>query len=393
MDIVFKQTSPGDIKDNGYTIRDVFGEVESDASLEILDDRSDDENNEKDNEHEMADDESSDEKDDDHNYTPRTVKNSRLLRADVSDDEPLGEQARRNLRAKQLRERDFLEEVDEDVVSDNEELAQPMTVNNLLTSLSDEDETLYEDMYDDPYDTDVTVPKQEQCPTLHNPVRDPKAYHSYMLTHKLKSSPGSHFAVVDSGTPIHIVFDHLFVSNTKEDHTPVAVFSGNASRGTHMGDLNARVRTHKNEYINLIDVNSTLVVPDCVRRLYSVSQATHKGYRVILDSDTPGLWVCEHFIPFANDTDTNLWLLPVLPPTSKDNGIYTIPKQRRHTGVSISPYDVSRGSHPRSRGSTQTMDGTPSSWPSIPKATSLSGHRWPDETKSPKAHMSYMYRF
>jgi hypothetical protein len=88
--------------------------------------------------------------------------------------------------------------VDEDVVSDTEELAQPMTVNNLLTSLSDEDETLYEDMYDDPYDTDVTVPKQEQCPTLHNPVRDPKAYLSYMLTHKLKSSPGSHFAVVDT---------------------------------------------------------------------------------------------------------------------------------------------------------------------------------------------------
>jgi hypothetical protein len=70
---------------------------------------------------------------------------------------------------------------------------------------------------------------------------------------------------------------------------PVAGFSGNASRATHRGDLNARV--HRNEYINLVDVNSTLVVPDCVRRLYSVRQATHKGYRVILDSNTPDLWV------------------------------------------------------------------------------------------------------
>ena len=111
-----------------------------------------------------------------------------------------------------------------------------------------------------------------------------------MLTQKLQSSPGSHFAIVDSGTPIHIVFDHLFVCNTKEDHTPVAGFSGTASRATHRGDLNARVRTHHNEYITLVDVNSTLVVPDCVRRLYSVRQATHKGYRVILDSNKPGLW-------------------------------------------------------------------------------------------------------
>jgi hypothetical protein len=120
---------------------------------------------------------------------------------------------------------------------------------------------------------------------------DPRQYHSYMLTHKLQNQPGSHFeikndvdwGIVDSGTPIHIVFDHLFVSNTREDHTPVAGFSGNASRATHKGDMNTGVRTN-NEHINLIDVNSTLVVPDCVRRLYSVRQATHKGYRVLLDS-------------------------------------------------------------------------------------------------------------
>ncbi len=89
--------------------------------------------------------------------------------------------------------------------------------------------------------------------------------------------------------------------------------------------MNARVRTNNNEYINLIDVNSTLVVPDCIRRLYSVRQATHKEYKVLLDSYQPGLWVCDHFIPFVNDPETNLWLLPLFPPTSKDNGIDPIP--------------------------------------------------------------------
>ena len=160
-----------------------------------------------------------------------------------------------------------------------------------------------------------------QCPTKGKTSQ----YNCYMLTHRLQTTPGSHFAIVDSGTPIHIVFDHLFVSNTRDDHTPVTGFSGNASRATHRGDMTARVRTDNNTYINLVDVNSTLVVPDCVRRLYSVRQATHKGYKVLLDSHKPGLWVCEHFIPFVNDPDTNLWLLPLFPPTSKDNGIYPIP--------------------------------------------------------------------
>ena len=49
-----------------------------------------------------------------------------------------------------------------------------------------------------------------QCPTMGKTSQ----YNCYMLTHRLQTTPGSHFAIVDSGTPIHIVFDHLFVSNT-----------------------------------------------------------------------------------------------------------------------------------------------------------------------------------
>jgi hypothetical protein len=155
-----------------------------------------------------------------------------------------------------------------------------------------------------------------------------------MLTHKLQSSTGSHFMIVDSETPIHIVYDHLFVSNTREDYTPVAGFSGNASRATHRGDLNARVHTNNNEYINLVDTDSTLVIPDCVRRLYSVRQATHKGYKVQLDSTKPGIWISEHFIPFVNDPETNLWLLPLYPSTHKDNGLYPLPSLLRSSNSS-----------------------------------------------------------
>ena len=76
---------------------------------------------------------------------------------------------------------------------------------------------------------------------------DYKLYMSFMLAHELPSSPGSHFAIVDSGTPVHIVFDHLFVTNTREDHTAVSGFSGTTSRATHRGDLSFRAHSYDNE--------------------------------------------------------------------------------------------------------------------------------------------------
>ena len=155
-------------------------------------------------------------------------------------------------------------------------------------------------------------------------------YVSFMLAHELPSSPGSHFAIVDSGTPVHIVFDHLFVVNPREDHTAVSGFSGTSSRATHRGDLSFRAfslnhETNRHQYINMIQPNSTLVVPDCVRRLYSVRQATHAGYRVHLETRKPGLIVCLNYIPFVTDPETNLWLLPLFPPSTSDNGLYPLP--------------------------------------------------------------------
>ena len=151
-----------------------------------------------------------------------------------------------------------------------------------------------------------------------------------MLSSEIPTLPGSHFAVVDSGTPVHIVYDHLFVTNIREDYTPVSGFSGNYSRATHRGDLSFRALSYNYEsntsqYTSLLEPNTTLVVPDCVRRLYSVRQATHAGYRVHLESTKPGLMVCLQYIPFVTDPDTNLWLLPMFPPSSRDNGIYPLP--------------------------------------------------------------------
>jgi hypothetical protein len=61
-------------------------------------------------------------------------------------------------------------------------------------------------------------------------------------------------------------------------------------------------------------------------RLWALRLITYLGrstlHRVLLDSNKPGLWICEHFFPFINDPETNLWLLPLFPPTSIDNGIY-----------------------------------------------------------------------
>jgi len=53
-----------------------------------------------------------------------------------------------------------------------------------------------------------------------------------VLHANMQQSPGSHFAVVDSGTSMHILQYRLFTSNLSEDHTAVSRFSGNTSRTT-----------------------------------------------------------------------------------------------------------------------------------------------------------------
>ena len=85
--------------------------------------------------------------------------------------------------------------------------------------------------------------------------------HSYV-----QQSPGSHFAVVDSGTSMHILQHRLFTGNLSEDHTAVSGFSGNTSRATHRGDFNCVVRAQRGRLIHLVDPSAALVIPDSHRK-------------------------------------------------------------------------------------------------------------------------------
>ena len=50
-----------------------------------------------------------------------------------------------------------------------------------------------------------------------------KTHTCLMVLHtNVQQSPGSHFAVVDSGTSMHILQYRLFTSNLSEDHTAVS---------------------------------------------------------------------------------------------------------------------------------------------------------------------------
>ena len=68
-----------------------------------------------------------------------------------------------------------------------------------------------------------------------------------------QQSPGPHFAVVDSGTSMHILQHCLFTSNLSEDNTAVSGFSGNTSRATHGCDFNCVVREQNGGFIYLAD--------------------------------------------------------------------------------------------------------------------------------------------
>jgi len=69
----------------------------------------------------------------------------------------------------------------------------------------------------------------------------------------LSQSPGSYFAMVDSGTSMHILQYRLFTSNLFEDHTAVSGFSDNTSQATHRGEFNCVVRAQNGRLFHLVD--------------------------------------------------------------------------------------------------------------------------------------------
>jgi len=157
-----------------------------------------------------------------------------------------------------------------------------------------------------------------------------------MVLHtNVQQSPSSHFAVVDSGTSMHILQYRLFTSNLSEDHTAVSGFSGNTSRSTHRGNFNCVVRAQNGRFIHLVDPSAALVIPDSHRNLYSVRHAHLAGHTVILGAQA-GLLTYgdpELFIPFIEDESTGLWLLPLLPPPQAHNRVYAIYNLNHHQGT------------------------------------------------------------
>jgi len=136
-----------------------------------------------------------------------------------------------------------------------------------------------------------------------------------MVLHShVQQSPGSHFAVEDSGTSMHILQYRLFTSNLSEDHTAVSGFSGNTSRATHRGDFNCVVRAQNGRLIHLVDPSAALVIPDSHRNLYSVRHAQISGHTVILGAQAGLLPYGDPdlFVPFLEDKSTGRLLLPPL---------------------------------------------------------------------------------
>lgn len=137
----------------------------------------------------------------------------------------------------------------------------------------------------------------------------------------------SHKAVVDSGTPLHIFHESLFLSTAREDHTPVSGFQGSTSRATHRGDLTCRLQTDTGTLIHHTEPDSVILVPDTVRNLFSVRRALASGHSIIMEEQRAGIYLSpsNSFVPFEHDSETGLWLLPLYAPASAHNDIYPTP--------------------------------------------------------------------
>jgi hypothetical protein len=138
----------------------------------------------------------------------------------------------------------------------------------------------------------------------------------------------SHRAIVDSGTPLHIFGETLFLSHLREDHTPVSGFQGSTSRATHRGALTCRLRTSATQaLVYHHQPDSVLVVPDTMHNLFSVRRALECGHSVIMEKERAGIYLrpCNDFVPFEHDPDTGLWFINLYPPASASNDIYAMP--------------------------------------------------------------------
>jgi len=186
---------------------------------------------------------------------------------------------------------------------------------------------VHQTKFEHAYVLDVHFSMEQKTNDSNDSDSDVTATTCLMMLHiNVQQSPGSYFAVVDSGTSMHILQDRLFTSNLSEDHTAVSGFSGNKSRPTHRGDFNCVVRTQNGRLIHLVDPSAVLVIPDSHKNLYSVRHAQLAGHTVILGAQAGLLPYGDPklFVLFLEDKSTGLWFLPLLTPPQTYNGVYPI---------------------------------------------------------------------
>ena len=154
-------------------------------------------------------------------------------------------------------------------------------------------------------------------------------------TQRISHAHHSHKAIVDSGTPLHIFHESLFLTNPREDHTPVSGFQGSTSRATHRGDLACRLLTNTQTLTHHIEPDSLIIVPDTVRNLFSVRRAIADGHSIIMQQDKAGIYLhpSGSFVPFEHDPETGLCLLPLYAPAGANSDIYPITSNTHLTAL------------------------------------------------------------
>ena len=154
-------------------------------------------------------------------------------------------------------------------------------------------------------------------------------------TQRISHAHHSHKAIVDSGTPLHIFHESLFLTNPREDHTPVSGFQGSTSRATHRGDLVCRLLTNTQTLTHHIEPDSLIIVPDTVRNLFSVRRAIADGHSIVMQQDKAGIYLhpSGSFVPFEHDPETGLWLLPLYAPAGANSDIYPITSNAHLTAL------------------------------------------------------------
>ena len=156
----------------------------------------------------------------------------------------------------------------------------------------------------------------------------------------------SHYAIIDSGTPVHIFHTSSpFLCSLTENHSQIVGFDGSTTRAVAKGDLTCRLRTNTGTLVPFKNANSALHVPDSLHCLFSVKMATQSGCSITINSANAYITLPDGFdIPLEFDNEINLWILPLFAPANTHNDIYpalkTTADEYAQTAMNSTPTDI-----------------------------------------------------